>query len=52
MLRQFLIQHTIFLAGGDYNINLLDDIPDISIEFLNSIHTLGLFPVINLPTRV
>ena len=44
--------HTIFVAGGDYNINLLDDIPDISIEFLNSMLTIGLFSVINLPTRV
>ena len=44
--------HTIFVAGGDYNINLFDDIPDISKEFLNSINTLGLFPVINLSTRV
>ena len=35
--------HTIFVAGGNYNINLLDDILDFSIEFLNSIHTLGFF---------
>ncbi len=40
-----------FVAGGDFNINLLVD-NNLSLEFLNSLHTVSLHPVISLPTRV
>ena len=40
------------IIGGDYNINLLDSNSDISLEFIDNIHSLSLHPVISLPTRV
>jgi hypothetical protein len=41
-----------FIAGGDFNINLLHDDNEIATEFLNSINLLALHPVISIPTRV
>ena len=40
------------IIGGDYNINLLDSNSDISLEFIDNVHSLSLHPVISLPTRV
>ena len=40
------------IIGGDYNINLLDSNSDISLEFINNVHSLSLHPVISFPTRV
>ncbi len=39
-----------FIVGGDFNINLLDDGP--SLDFISNVYTIGLQPVITLPTRV
>ena len=41
-----------FIIGGDYNINLLNSNSDISLEFIDNVHSLSLHPVISLPTRV
>ena len=38
--------------GGDFNINILDDKIDSSIDFINSVNMLALHPVISLPIRV
>ncbi len=43
---------TSFVIGGDFNINLLASDTELSLEFLNSIHALGLHPIITLATRV
>jgi hypothetical protein len=50
--KAFSNPRTLFIAGGDYNINLLDESSDISVDFLDNIHSLGLSHVITLPTRV
>jgi hypothetical protein len=39
-----------FIVGGDFNVNLLDDVS--SLDFISNLYTLSLHPVINLPTRV
>ena len=38
--------------AGDFNINILDDKIDSSIDFISSVNMLALHPVISLPTRV
>lgn len=43
---------TSFIIGGDFNINLLDSQTESVLEFLNSMFSISLFPVINIPTRV
>ena len=40
------------IIGGDYNINLLDSNFDISLEFIDNVHSLSLHPFISLPTKV
>ena len=40
------------IIGGDYNINLLDSNSDISLKFIDNVHSLSLHPVISLPTKV
>ena len=38
--------------GGDFNINILGEKIDSSIDFISSVNMLALHPVISLPTRV
>ncbi len=44
--------HLPFILGGDFNVNLLNSITDASLDFINNIYTLDLYPIISLPTRV
>ena len=51
-LRQLTNNKYSFIAGGDFNIDLLDANTEKSIEFINSSNLLALHPIITLPTRV
>jgi hypothetical protein len=51
-MKSLLSPSTSLLVGGDYNINLLSTDTALPSEFIDNLHSLGLHPIISLPTRV